>query len=298
MPKKIATMGVMGSFVFAAQMINFTIPGTGSSGHLAGGMLLAAMLGPYAGFLTMIGVLLIQGLLFGDGGLLALGANIWNMGFYGCFLGYMLIWKPMMKSGMSSKKIATASMLGSILALQLGAFSVTLQTLASGVTELPFGVFVGAMQPIHLAIGAVEGLITAAVLGYVFKARPSMLSEVVENRSKADTAGLKRGNVMAILTVAALLIAGIGALFASRNPDGLEWSMERVAGTAELASSGGAYSFFENIQSFFSILPDYALKGSDAPIGTTISGVLGVAVLLMISAILGLTAKKAFSKKK
>ena len=78
-PKKIPVMGVMGAFVFAAQMINFTIPGTGSSGHLCGGMMLTALLGPYAAFLTMIGVLLIQCLLFADGGLLALGCNIWNM---------------------------------------------------------------------------------------------------------------------------------------------------------------------------------------------------------------------------
>ena len=90
-PKKIPVMGVMGAFVFAAQMINFTIPGTGSSGHLCGGMMLTALLGPYAAFLTMIGVLLIQCLLFADGGLLALGCNIWNMAFYGCFLGYFLL---------------------------------------------------------------------------------------------------------------------------------------------------------------------------------------------------------------
>ena len=84
-PKKIPLMGIMGAFVFAAQMINFTIPGTGSSGHLCGGMLLSAVLGPYAGFLTMIGVLFIQCLLFADGGILAFGANIWNMAFYGLY---------------------------------------------------------------------------------------------------------------------------------------------------------------------------------------------------------------------
>ena len=104
-PKRIPVMGVMGAFVFAAQMINFTIPGTGSSGHLCGGMMLTALLGPYAAFLTMIGVLLIQCLLFADGGLLALGCNIWNMAFYGCFLGYFLFWRPMMKKGMSRGKI-------------------------------------------------------------------------------------------------------------------------------------------------------------------------------------------------
>ena len=105
---------VMGAFVFAAQMLNFTIPGTGSSGHLCGGMMLTALLGPYAAFLTMIGVLLIQCLLFADGGLLALGCNIWNMAFYGCFLGYFLFWRPMMKKGMSRGKIVGASILGCV----------------------------------------------------------------------------------------------------------------------------------------------------------------------------------------
>lgn len=140
-PKKIPVMGIMGAFVFAAQMINFTIPGTGSSGHLCGGMLLSALLGPYAGFLTMIGVLLIQCLLFADGGLLALGCNVWNMAFYGCFVGALLIWKPIMKTGMSKGKITVASILGCVLTLQLGAFSVTLETMASGITELPFATF-------------------------------------------------------------------------------------------------------------------------------------------------------------
>lgn len=97
-PKKVPLMGVMGAFVFAGQMINFTIPGTGSSGHLCGGMLASAVLGPFAGFLTMIGVLLIQCLLFADGGLLALGCNIWNMAFYGCFIGAGLLWRRFMKT--------------------------------------------------------------------------------------------------------------------------------------------------------------------------------------------------------
>lgn len=105
--KILPVMGVMGAFVFAVQMLNFTIPGTGSSGHLCGGMLLAAVVGPYAAFLTMIGVLLIQCLLFADGGLLALGANIWNMAFYGCFVGGGVIWALAMRSGMTRTKLSS-----------------------------------------------------------------------------------------------------------------------------------------------------------------------------------------------
>ena len=86
-PSKVPLMGVLGAFVFAAQMINFSIPGTGSSGHLGGGMLLAMLLGPWAGFISLASALVIQALFFADGGLLALGCNIWNMGFYGCLFG-------------------------------------------------------------------------------------------------------------------------------------------------------------------------------------------------------------------
>ena len=84
--KKLPTMAVMSALVFAGQMINYTIPGTGSSGHLCGGLLLTSVLGPWAGFLSMIVILTIQCLFFADGGLLALGANVWNMAFYGCFV--------------------------------------------------------------------------------------------------------------------------------------------------------------------------------------------------------------------
>ena len=98
-PRNIPLMGIMGAFVFAAQMLNFAIPGTGSSGHLCGSMLLAALLGPEAAFLTMIGIIAMQCLLFADGGLLALGANIWNMAFYGCFVGGLLIWQPARATG-------------------------------------------------------------------------------------------------------------------------------------------------------------------------------------------------------
>ena len=144
-PEKVPVMGVMGAFVFAAQMINFTIPGTGSSGHLCGGLLLSAILGPYAAFLTMIGVLLVQCLFFADGGLLALGCNIWNMAFYGCFVGALLIWKNLMKNGASKGKITLSSILGCVITLQMGAFSVCVETYVSGISSLPFGAFLTAM---------------------------------------------------------------------------------------------------------------------------------------------------------
>ena len=275
-PKKVPVMGVMGAFVFATQMINFTIPGTGSSGHLCGGMLLSALLGPYAGFLTMIGVLLIQCLLFADGGLLALGCNIWNMAFYGCFVGALLIWKPMMVKGMSKAKILAASILGCVLTLQLGAFSVTLETLASGVTELPFVTFLATMQPIHLAIGLVEGLITGAVLVFVHEARPELLFCYGET-GKEGRFSLKQ--TVGLLAAVTIVIGGLLSLFASSHPDGLEWSMERVAGTTELEATGQVYRSFASLQEVTSLLPDYAFRGSESLLGTSFSGVIGAVVV-------------------
>ena len=276
--KNIPVMGVMGAFVFAAQMINFTIPGTGSSGHLCGGMLLSAMLGPYAGFLTMIGVLLIQCLLFADGGLLALGCNVWNMAFYGCFIGSLLIWKPMMKKGISKAKIVAASILGCVLTLQLGSFSVTLETLASGITELPYAAFVAAMQPIHLAIGFVEGLITAAVLVFVHEARPELLFCSSETERAEGRFSFQK--TMVILATAAVLIGGLLSHMASSHPDGLEWSIERLTGATELEAAGEVYQAAGSIQEFTSLLPDYAFKNSESALGTTFSGLIGCLVVV------------------
>ena len=278
--KKVPVMGVMGAFVFAAQMINFTVPGTGSSGHLCGGMLLSALLGPYAAFLTMIGVLLIQCLFFADGGLLAFGCNVWNMAFYGCFIGSLLIWKPIMKRGMSKAKIIAASVIGCVLTLQLGAFSVTVETLASGITELPFATFVAAMQPIHLAIGLVEGLITAAVLTFVHEARPELLFCSSETEQMEGRFSFRK--TLGFLAVAAVLIGGFLSLTASSYPDGLEWSVERLTGSTELNAAGEIYQTSDSIQEATSLLPDYSFKSSESSFGTMFSGIVGCLIVALV----------------
>ena len=286
----VPVMGVMGAFVFAAQMINFTIPGTGSSGHLCGGMLLTAVVGPYAAFLTMIGVLLIQCLLFADGGLMALGANVWNMAFYGCFAG-ALIWRAFMRKGITRKKIIAASLLGCVLTLQLGAFSVTLETLASGITELPFTAFLAVMQPIHLAIGLVEGAVTAAVLVFLQEARPSLLWQAGSADSQKQPMTLR--GVLGVMAVLAAVTAGLLSLFASAFPDGLEWSLQRLTGSTELEATGSVQAFFARIQSLTALLPDYNLAGSESAAGGSAAGLIGAAVVLAAVVLLGKIIKKA-----
>ena len=272
--KKLPTMAVMSALVFAGQMINYTIPGTGSSGHLCGGMLLSAILGPWAGFLSMIVILAIQALFFADGGLLALGANVWNMAFYGCFVGYFLIYRPLMQgrllAGKGRTKLVLASVLGCVVTLQLGALSVVVETSLSGITALPFGAFAALMQPIHLAIGLVEGGITAAVLLFVYQTRPELL--------QCASAGAKnpcsRRAALAILAAAALVIGGGLSLLASSNPDGLEWSLfgnEEAGYSANMGLDEEAYGAESAaaekaaaVQEKTSLLPDYNFAGSDS----------------------------------
>ena len=277
-PSKIPLMGVMGAFVFSTQMLNFTIPGTGSSGHLCGGLLLAALLGPYAAFLTMIGILTIQCLLFADGGILALGCNIWNMGFYGCFVGGLLIWQPLVKKELSKMRIILASILGSVLTLQLGSFSVTLETTASGITELPFSVFAATMQGIHLAIGTVEGAIIAAVLLFVYQARPELLFAAASK----EQGKLSFATTLAVLFGASMVAAGGLSLAASENPDGLEWSLEKITGSAELEAQGAWHALAAQIQELTALLPDYAFKGSESLWGTVFSGIFGSLLVIAL----------------
>lgn len=301
--KKLPTMAVMSALVFAGQMINYTIPGTGSSGHLCGGMLLSAILGPWAGFLSMIVILAIQALFFADGGLLALGANVWNMAFYGCFVGYFLIYRPLMQgrllAGKGRTKLALASVLGCVVTLQLGALSVVVETSLSGITALPFGAFAALMQPIHLAIGLVEGGITAAVLLFVYQTRPELL--------QCASAGAKnrcsRRAALAILAAAALVIGGGLSLLASSNPDGLEWSLfgneeagysdnmglDEEAYGAESAAAEKAAA----VQEKTSLLPDYNFTGSDSAAGTSVSGLVGCALVAALAAIISLAGRAA-----
>lgn len=292
-PRKIPTMGVMSAFVFATQMINFTIPGTGSSGHLCGGLLLSIMLGPYAGFLSMVSVLLIQCLLFADGGLLALGANIWNMAFYGCFVGYLLIYRPITKKKLNNTRIMAAAVLGSVISLQLGAFSVTIQTLLSGITALSFGQFLALMQPIHLAIGTVEGLITGAVIIFVYNTRPEILQK------DAINSRMSFKQVIAILGVSVVIIGGGLSLIASGNPDGLEWSIEKVTGSTEIEAQkeySSAVDAAADIQEKTALLPDYAFRDSESPAGTSFSGVAGAIIVAGLTIGLSLLFK-LFRKK-
>lgn len=281
--KKIPLMGVAGSFVFAAQMINFTIPATGSSGHIGGGILLAALLGACPSLLTIAVVLVIQCLFFADGGLLALGANVFNIGVIPCLLAYPLVFKPILAGGISPRRVAAASIISAVAGLQLGAFAVVLQTLLSGITELPFSTFLLLMQPIHLAIGLAEGVVTASVLCFVHTARPEILDGTLSDPSVS----VKK--VVTAFALAALFTGGTLSLLASPHPDGLEWSVERAAGTAELEARGPFFKAAARMREASAILPEYNFpsRGGASPLGTTIAGVAGGALTFLTAGVIG-----------
>lgn len=299
-PARIPLMGVAGAFIFAAQMINFTIPGTGSSGHLGGGLILAILLGPQAGFLVMASVLTVQALFFADGGILSLGANIFNLGFFACFLAYPLVYKPIVGNATNRGRLFAGSLIGAIVALELGALGVVFETTMSGVSALPFPTFLLLMLPIHLAIGVVEGLVTAGVVLFVRQAQPELLERSVSGRRLE---GLRLKPVLVGLAIAAVVVGGAVSWFASTNSDGLEWSIARITNGQEIEPTGGVRGALADIQKSTALLPDYAFKADAAAeeaasepkpawpavdAGTSTSGLVGAALVLAIAVGVGL----------
>jgi cobalt/nickel transport system permease protein len=303
--RKAPLMGVLGAFLFAAQMINFSIPLTGSSGHLGGGLLLAVLLGPHAAFITISSVLTVQALFFADGGLLALGCNIFNLGFFPAFVAYPLIYKQLVNRNTGASTITAAAVLAGVLSLQMGAFAVVAQTVASGVSELPFLTFITLMQPIHLAIGIVEGLATAAVISFVYKTRPDIIYSQLKPVS--TTAYPVRNMALAFLA-ATVFTGGILSWFASSDPDGLEWSISKTTGKEELkAPEQGIYASLAALQDKIAIMPDYAFPKKEASeagasrvlsaednnrLAKSTSGLIGGAITLVLSMLTGFILRK------
>jgi cobalt/nickel transport system permease protein len=302
--RKVPLMGVLGAFIFAVQMINFTIPGTGSSGHLGGGMILAILLGPAAALIAIASVLTVQALFFADGGLLALGCNIFNLGILPCFVAYPLVYKKIAGKSPSHRRIVGASILAAAAGLQLGAFAVVLETALSGISELPFRSFVAVMLPVHLGIGLVEGGVTAAVVGFIRKVQPEALPEADGTRMAVAVVGAR---VLLGFLLAAMLAGGVLSWFASTRPDGLEWAVAKVSGGPEPAvPENGVHSALAGLQRRTALFPDYGFKGDESArevadearaasgieAGTTVSGLVGGLLTLVVAVVVGLMLKK------
>ncbi len=251
--RKVPLMGVMGAFVFAAQMINFPIPGMPVSWHLSGGVLLAILLGPSAAIVTMTAILIIQCLLFQDGGLLALGCNIINMGVVPCLLGW---WTYRAVAGRGGRwRLFLGVWTACVVGVTAGAALVPLQASVSGVLPIPLLHFLTVMVALHLAIGLGEGLITFAVLAYFRRVRPGSVSAA----ASGGGAGRPR-RALAVLVVAALLLAGVVTWFASPHPDALEWASKGTVKEPSKIIVGA-----DDLQARWAPMSDYTKR--PAPLG-------------------------------
>jgi cobalt/nickel transport system permease protein len=259
--RQVPLMGVMAAFIFAAQMINFPVLG-GTSGHLLGGVLAAITLGPWAGMLVMTAVIAVQGLLFQDGGLVVMGANILNMGLLTSAIGYGLY-----RSVIGSNRTIKLAVVGvaAWLSVMAGALSTALQIWLSGNAEVR--VIVPAMLFVHAFIGLGEAFITVAAVLFIMRTRPDLLGE------ESESAQGGRGWILAgvVIALAVILLSPL----ASANPDGLN----RVA--MDLG-------FIQTAQVKTGPLAGYTIPFlSSVPVSKIVAGVIGVTVVLAIVFIIG-----------
>jgi cobalt/nickel transport system permease protein len=260
-------MGIMAAFIFAAQMLNFPVAG-GTSGHFLGGALAAMVLGPWAGILVMTAVIAVQALLFQDGGLLVMGANIFNMGLLTAMIGFGLYRGVAGRS--RGVRLAVAG-LAAWLAVLAAALLTSLQLWLSGTSRLE--IVVPAMLGVHVLIGLGEAVITVAALAFIEQTRPDLLEE------KAVAA--KGGSGWVYAGVIISLLAVLLSPLASASPDGLERVAEDV-GFLQLGQSAP-----------YEILPDYTIPFlGETAISTIVAGVVGALVVLGLMIVIGQTLRR------
>lgn len=205
--RQVPLMGIMAAFIFAVQMLNFPVAG-GTSGHLLGGALAAIVLGPWAGMLVMVSVIGLQALLIQDGGLVVMGANIFNMGLLTALIGFGLYRNV---AGQSRGVKLGVAAVAAWLSVMAGAFVTSLELGFSGTS--PFGVVLPAMLGVHALIGIGEALITVAALAFITQTRPDLL--------EAEQVQARGGQGWAIIGVIIALAFVVLSPLASGDPDGL-----------------------------------------------------------------------------
>ncbi len=267
--KQVPLMGVMAAAIFAGQMLNF--PVAGASGHLMGAALATILLGPWAAILVMTSVVTIQAVLFQDGGLLALGGNVFNMAVVGVAVSYAVFSIARKLAGGRRVGIMSGGFVAAWVSIFVTALGVGLQIAASGTSRADFTI--PAMGGVHALIGIGEGLITVGALAFVTATRPDLLK-----LGEARAAG---GRAIAVGGLALALALTVLSPIASANPDGLEWVAEQQ-------------NFGDSAQgSPFNIIPDYAFPGIDSPaLATIVAGVLGTLIVF------GVTLAVAHSRKR
>lgn len=270
--RQIPLMGIMAAFIFAAQMINFPVAG-GTSGHLLGGALAAIVLGPWSAILVMTSVVALQGLLFQDGGLLVMGANIFNMGILTALIGYGL-YAAVAKGKRKGVRVGVIGVAAWI-SVMAAALVTSLQIWLSGTS--PARVVFPAMLSVHALIGIGEALITVAAFSFIRQVRPDLID------AKAQTSGKNTGWIVVggLISLAVVLISP----FASANPDGLERVAEDV-GFLNLAQD-----------SPYNIFADYVIPAfGEGGFSTIAAGVVGVVAVGVIAFLIGRMIQKSKTK--
>ncbi len=270
--KQVPLMGVLAACIFAGQMLNFTVAG-GTSGHLMGAALATILLGPWAALLVMTAVVSVQALIFQDGGLLALGANILDMGVVGVAVSYFAYNTLRRLLGTKRSSILISGAVAAWLSIMIASLAVALQIALSGTS--PANIAIPAMALIHAIIGIGEGLITAGALAFIVAARPDLLN-LAGGGAKAVN-----GRLVGLAGLAIALALAVLSPLASANPDGLEWVAEQNGFLARAQEPA------------YNIIPDYVMPGiPNEALATIIAGVVGLLIVF------GVAIAMAYSQRK
>jgi len=268
---QVPLMGVLAAVIFAGQMLNFQVAG-GTSGHLMGAALATILLGPWSAIVVMTAVVATQALIFQDGGLLALGANIFNMGVVGVAVSYAVYRVVMRLARGQSWGVFVGAAVAAWLSIVVASLACAIQLSLSGTS--PANVSIPAMGGIHMLIGLGEALITLGAVAFVYVVRRDLLKP-----GEARPAG-GRAVLVGGLVIAALL--AILSPLASAFPDGLEW----VAETTQPAFIDLA------AEPPYQIIPDYVFPGiPNEALATIVAGIVGVLIVFVVSLALAFTRR-------
>jgi cobalt/nickel transport system permease protein len=279
--------GLVAAFVFAVQMLNFPVA-AGTSGHLLGGALAAILVGPYTGVLCIAVVLLMQGILFADGGLTALGVNITVMGVVTVVVAYALFRGLVLVLPRTRRSVTASAFVAAFVSVPAAAAAFTLVYAIGGTTDVPFGKVLTAMVGVHTLIGIGEAVITMLTVGAVVAVRPDLVhgargltaplklrvnGELVDAAPAAPAPAGSPKKVWIGGLVAALVLAGFVSFYASANPDGLE----------KVAADKGIDKNVEEHAAAGSPLADYGVEGVEtARLSGGLAGVIGVGATLAV----------------
>lgn len=267
--RQVPLMGVMAACIFAAQMLNFPIAG-GTSGHLLGGALAAIVLGPWAGVLVMTCVVALQALLFQDGGIVVMGANIFNMGVLTALAGSTIFYGLIRLTGRKSWGLMVSGFIAAWITVVLSAAMTSVQLAASGTASAP--VVFPAMIGVHLLIGIGEGLITTAALSFILATRPDLLPAWLGNELSGKSRPISTRQIVGSGLAIAILLALLSPL-ASSAPDGLEFVLTRLG----IGATSGP-----SATSPVGVLPDYTIPGLEGGLSTILAGLVGVLIVVAI----------------